>query len=906
MGPSTPPRPNLLSRAVEGFRRRFVNFESLVGRQPVGGPGTPSLREWHAPTREAFRQLRTLDRISSQQALDNVVRVAKILKGPEDADLFMKTLWTRELAATAGSGDSYSLPGFSRDEAVAMAAQTQAALDPHLKANPHVAEAVEHVFQTNREIGKDLADRRLIPEEYRQDYLHHQILRHMQEVFGGRGQGEMLPNIERTLRESVGPRGEKMRQPGALKERTGGMVTDINRNFWEVQYAYERAIRADIKLSDGLQEVVRWNDLRLRPKPGFEQARARFIEEGIVPAGYKQYNLRSGFSSLRGRNPAEVLFGENLDATASQMSEAWGIPIDRLNKLMEGLTPEQAPPEAGIAILPDEVIKALQQAVSDRTMIEPNIVSKGINWWKTAVLLKRPIYYNLHNSWGDLNRWVGQYGPKMPFNMENWKWAFDETRNAYTGKPSELWQHAHDKNMVRSGRTGVETSEILGAEQLEHLFPPKGTFDLPRAWNYVKKLLSYLPQATTAREDLMRMYVTKMNLDRVAEGQAPLEGVADIQGLVGNNLRTVKDYRGTPYQIDDAVAHITRQSLFDYSEFTGFENRYLRNGLMPFYSWAKKNFLFWPQLAAKAAQGAIPAGNIGAAAGMAGARAAAVGFSAVVAYSVATRVWNSFIMGDAEEQLPEYARRGNHLILPDVEHFQETGQLRPKVTQDANGNRRVAQIRMTDAADDWLSMTGLDGLAPDLKAVFDGRMSPQEYLTLRGEDAIFKDGVPLPGVARKAKELLGPAVTVPMAAAGYKTFPEISKVEPGIPERLGAMANAAGIGDFPGTDIFTSGPPQKSILDVGAQTGYRKQALNSYPTVLQDQRQALARKEKEIDDTNNEIQRIAAGASSANLTQEERERRVNQLVARRESMIADYRIRARRLVDLSSTYLPQR
>ncbi len=131
----------------------------------------------------------------------------------------------------------------------------------------------------------------------------------------------------------------------------------------------------------------------------------------------------------------------------------------------------------------------------------------------------------------------------------------------------------------------------------------------------------------------------------------------------------------------------------------------------------------------------------------------------------------------------------------------------------------------------------------------------------------------------------------------------LTKAEPG--EKLSAMANAAGLGDFPGVDQL-AGPPQKGILNLPAQTGLRQQALSPYPTALQDRRQSLARRKQDIDETTNEIKRIAAGTSSANLTQDEREKRVNQLIARRESMIADYQKRARRLVDLSGTYLPQR
>lgn len=905
MGPTAPPKEGFLTKAAKGLRRFFVPFDDLMGKEPVGGPGTPSLTEWHGPTRDAFRQLRPLDRIASQEALESISSKAGLLKNPEDNDLFLKALWTRELAATSGrEGDSYSLPGFTREEARQLSAQTQAVLDPHLQANPHVLEAVNKAFETNRELGKQLMDRNLIPKDARQDYMHHMVMQHMNEYLGGRGRGEQLPNIARTLKQGPeGPAGVKERQPGSLKARSGLGVTDINRNYWELQYQYERAIRSAIKAHDALQDVVRFSDLRMRPKPGFEQARAEYLQTGIVPKGYSEYNLRSGFTSFSGRNPAEILFGEQLDASAADIAQSWGIKPERINALLEALMPEQAPPQAGMAIVPDEVAKALQKASADRRMIEPNIVTKTVNWWKALVLMKKFFYYNIHNSLGDIQRWVGQFGPSMPFDLKTWKWAYDETKAAYSQNPSELWEHAHDRNLVRSGRTGIETSQINAAPQLAHLYDAgEQSWGVARTLAGIKKLLSYLPRLTTMREDIMRMYALKFNADRMLRGEQPLEGVADIRGLQGLDTKSLKDLNGNTFQVDRALEHITRESLFDYSDFTGPEDKWLRNGLMPFYSWAKKDIQFWPKLAMKAVQGRASPFNVAAGAGT---RAATLGFTTLVAYAALTRVWNSYIMGDAEEHLPEYMQKGNHLILPDLGHWTSTGKLRPKmVTDPSTGQQRVAVVRMTDAADDFLAWTGTDGIAPDLKAVFDGRMSVQEYLTRRGEDAIFKDGVPLPAAVQKTSELLSPLVQVPLAGLGYKTFPHaLTPVEPG--ERGKAMADAAGLGDFPGVDQL-AGPPEKSLLDFASQTGYRSQAMSPYPTILQDDRQDLARKRNEIEQTTNEIRRIAEGVSSSNLESGEREKRVQQLIARRQSMIADYQKRARRLVDLSGTYLPQR
>jgi len=50
-----------------------------------------------------------------------------------------------------------------------------------------------------------------------------------------------------------------------------------------------------------------------------------------------------------------------------------------------------------------------------------------------------------------------------------------------------------------------------------------------------------------------------------------------------------------------AAAKLSRETMIDYGAFTPWENDTLRNALVPFYSWLKKNLTFWPRVFKNAA-----------------------------------------------------------------------------------------------------------------------------------------------------------------------------------------------------------------------------------------------------------------------------------------------------------------
>ena len=60
-----------------------------------------------------------------------------------------------------------------------------------------------------------------------------------------------------------------------------------------------------------------------------------------------------------------------------------------------------------------------------------------------------------------------------------------------------------------------------------------------------------------------------------------------------------------------AAAIISRETLGDYGKFTPWENRWLRQGFMPFYAWKKLNMTFWPRTIIESVREAVRDGKSG-------------------------------------------------------------------------------------------------------------------------------------------------------------------------------------------------------------------------------------------------------------------------------------------------------
>jgi hypothetical protein len=866
MGRQELERPSLWTRMKEGIRESFIPYHKIQG--PEFAPVRDRLRILHG-TQRNYRE------IASSQ-IEHILG-PKAHFDARDYKLFSMKAFADELAESAlRKGDSFAMPGVTKDEALAFARSEQARLEPFLEKNKAVRDAYRRHLELTREIGNELAKRELIKPELRQYYLHHQVLDFMREAYGGRELGERFTNIKRFLesKPKTGPPGIREYRPGQLKERTQG-VKDISRDYLRVMYEYLATTQEAIKRFDTLQEII-----------GLYDKSKEF--GGTVPPGYAKYDFQKGFSAFRGENAVERMFGEALDGIMPDLARTFGLDVKASTMLERQLMPgvENIRPRRD-AIIPEQLAETLMEAAAARPKLSPveRALEKGNRFFKNLVLHKLPFQYNIRNFNGDFQRGLAQFGPEM-FHMDIWKRSFQEVMQALKNKNlSPFMNYAQEYNITSSGRTATEISRVNEATQFQHLFRSPGE-DAPLgqkvAWIY-KLAKEFLPRVSTAREDLMRIYIAKLNLERVGKKQPLLSGVVDIQGLENDPVR--------------ATAKIAREALGDYGNFTPFENK-MRNGVFPFYSWAAINLSFWPKLVGATVKGAVSPGS-------AASGALLKGFTMMVGMSLAARVWNDVVMEDAERALPKHLQESNHIILPDPEQAAQ-GKFVPWVERDSRGKAKIMTLAVPDALDDFLTWTGTAGVAPELKHVFAGRMSWKEYLQRRSEDAIYRDGVPLPSVATGIGNMLGPLVQVPVAAAGYQLFPDPlhpREVLPG--DKLSAVASAAGLSGipgvgskFPGVGIGLQGQPAKGVGDISGQLGFTEAPGGTEDRFLTDTRIDVERINNEIQRVGSAMGRIKAEVSSPGLDETDRANRVRQLDLKRKALIGEIRRKVQRLNDL--------
>lgn len=882
---------------VESLKEAFIASFRLRGTQRAGEQGK-TLNEHYAVDRDILRQMQGLQRSEREVALSSLEHILGKNMNPRSYDLLATKLSLDEAFEALTRGEAAAFPGIPKAELMPLLKQQIDALEPFMKFDQVATRSYQRLLEMHREIGNELATRGLIDgQNLRQFYMHHQVLDFMRSTLGGRNIGLQMPNLKRFFEGKDSPQKVKGLQdftPPQLKAREGRSIRDISRDLLSVEFRYLSTTLEAIKRFDLLREIGERNHIVNRPKAGYEAIAGqiqRQIEAGEqveIPTGYIKYDLRSGFGELNARTAAERVFNASVDdlapAMAKEMAKSLGVrEADAYRYFMNLQRPGAKIDGKNVVIIPEELALTLRDAAIQRSKISDvlNIVEPVTRFWKNLVLHKTFLQYNLRNFVGDFEKDVAQFGLSNMTRPELWKDAYGEIVQAYGHRNlTPFMQKMQELNVTSSGRTAVEIAKVRDISQFRSLVrgPSEGLLTGrtakeagERIWN-----LWYrgLPRLSAAREDFLRIYIAKLNIQRMAEGKAPLTGVVNIEGF---------DLSKPDMQLRVA-AKIARESLIDYGDFTPFENK-LRNSLFPFYAWAKGNTFFWPKAISKAVQGAIRPSDVAAV-------AAFKGFTFMTTALIAARVWNDFVMGDAERSLPEHLQRSNHIIIPDPEVFAETGEFRPMLVTDKQGKTRVAVASVPDALDDALEWAGLHGVVPELKHLFTGRMGMREYLTRRREDAIFRDGFPFPSVVSGLANLAGPVFNAPVTAlTGKVLFPDPLRPREVLPgDRPREVASQLGLSGFnlPTESLLSPGAsPSTKVFDPLAQAGFRQVVAGEEDTALREARIRTSNAQREINELTGQIRRIRGGVSQRSLTQQERDKEAERLMRQREKKIRE-------------------
>jgi len=408
--------------------------------------------------------------------------------------------------------------------------------------------------------------------------------------------------------------------------------------------------------------------------------------------GYTTWQFDKGNLFYTVQTVSQQVMNRYLDMTADDLvSEAAvnDLPIESLraivksmreNRVMGGPKPQM--------VLPEELAATLDSFnAHSKGLIEKR--ARQTASFVKAWLLFNPLgalRYNITNTTGDLDGVIAS-----GFGAKTTKFVAEATReiwavNINRSKPSQQYQDALERSVHGSGfgkaevlEQGKDIREFGRGQNVRSLMQegwgkygegiPKNVAQLVGkgaalgTWRWTQRL-------TTVRENIFRFALYKAVLDKIAEVEKkhPDLTVAQQMALVGYgaanraDVNRLKDPR-------DRAALISRDTIGDYGNVT-IATDWLRNYLMPFWSWNEINFKRYFRLVANT-RGMLLETEERAALrrmgistfGRFGVAAASIAATKILLYNGALHAWNHLMFPDEEDDLTESQKMTMHLIL---------------------------------------------------------------------------------------------------------------------------------------------------------------------------------------------------------------------------------------------------
>lgn len=798
---------------VKATRETFVTQPELKGSDVVG---TQSRTGFYGSAIDRLRTMHSAQRNARAEAQKTVSALFHNLT-PEEYGLTNRYLFARDAMENVVRGMERR-PGFDEQSVL----DKVEALHPQVQANPDALRAVDS-YKGLMNTVRDLLTEEgfLSPQaDVRDWYYPHTVLDFARNVPGtNKILGVNIPKLSsgglrwRAPRNTLGRAGSSRDISTHLADQLENYLTDVFTQIGKKRTLNEIGARYDVRNNPQLTDA-------------YGKPVAYVADGGQVPPGFTRWDANKGYSRLRASSVAERYLGEMIDyGSLDNLAKVYKVDpihfrqaleqvgIDNPEALVEKLGASLLPPTDRVYVIPEELARTMDHAVDTMNRAETRGLSEHlVRGFKTAVLNLSPFRYNFRNMVGDLQRMYVQYGNEI-LDPSLWKSTIGSVHNYYRhGILDGLTQQMLDGGVSSSGRIQSEYTLSNIDPHLKLLEHGIDSNNLSRAANTLWRVLQVIPETSSAREDIVRGVLVEMNNRRLARGEGLLHGVADRE-LVDGLMQNGEQQR--------AVNYIARKSLLDYGDFTPRENRW-RNGWFPFYSWASGNFQFWSMLAKQTAQTGLKGpGPSQLARGSSMAMLKGVAGTAAIMGSI--RAWNDMILGDDEERLPQSVQSKNHFIVPDFEHWQNTGEL--KALKDDEGKTVVWST--ADALDDFMTYLGLDTAVPEAMSVARGTLTKEEYLERQKEHF----GWGLAGPARTVLGQLGPAPQLlTQGIAGKRLFPDPLHPSDIPPEqRASAFRDALGLSALPGIeggigavspggDVFQ---PSIKSFDIPSQLGIK-------------------------------------------------------------------------------------
>ncbi len=684
----------LLGKIKAGFRERF-KFT----------PHLPDLPE-AAIARDIIRTMPEAHRAATEKAFEDY---SKVLDGDGSTevlsktglDLYAKKIFVEDFIVEAEAGRD--VPGGFTFEQLQ---DEKSRIDDLMEKLPSVKRAHEARQALWQEVSNDLADRGVISEENAKNphYVRHFVLEHMEgKQFAGTGR-------------------KKLKQPfRAYKLGRKGTIKDVSTDILEVDTHALAQIKSDNAVEDAANEIAnRYADKKNEGK------------EGFVEWHYKRPNMYYRAQTFDGSKLAQMVEGaaDEVDVTIPKAMLREALVLGRKRK---GL------------IIPRWLADQLDDLpVNKRSgYVVDSFTKPFIKWWKRYILRVNPFRYNRRNLVGDSER----------LNAAGRTHAFVRTGEAIKilwNKEGEIYDRARELGVI-----GTSLWHEMGTAHRQRIFErfkkvknmsmfKMATAPLRKTVDVVSAVGQAEQDMTQAREDILRLAVFLDALDDVDNFAAgkPTRYGPNIRHWAGWNQDVEAIAKTDRFR---AAAKVSRETMVDYGDFTPWENDVLRQGLVPFWSFMKKNVQFWPHAIKEAAK----EGGAGRPLAIAGTKAGwNLGKWAVRAlgiYGVAY-LWNhrDDEADKKDDALPPWLRTRPHL--------------------NVGGGTLWEQTALSDFTE-WFNV---DDIAGDLQRFESGYITFEELMKATALNTAK-------GPVNKIAQGLSPFLKAPVTVLGHKTFPDVFK-----------------------------------------------------------------------------------------------------------------------------------
>jgi N12 class adenine-specific DNA methylase len=638
----------------------------------------------HAAMNEMFRLAKQHAPKAQDEANRKIAAIVDPL-GPQQLQLFTRKLILDNLLDSVDRGEPLRF-GF-KDRAEVQAYKDK--LDDLVDGTPEVQEAIKRRRQIANKLVDELIELKLLPEEAKEradTYYHQQVLQYLTVSRLGKNQQITKKGFQKKRVEGVESFDEKLNYNTSYLEAEFEWMRDAYHQIEKEKWLQDLGQRFDIKPE--LQQFARehegdWRDL-LRDSKTHRLWRATPGNVFYQAVGVAEHVVEDVLSGLE--DTAEVI-------------------RDDLRNLLAMGGPQRE------MVLPNELVDQLDSMQAAKGTDQVNELFSGtsrelLKLWKTWTLFSplRALAYNIRNLTGDLDPVIGG----APGVLTNTNRAIGELGGYYGigGKQklvmSQDLQEARDLAVIDSTLTASEIPDLKDLAIFRRFYSHNQQGVAQMVKGYFDRIKKY----SGFRESISRYAAYLYYKEALEKGTLAHYG--------GAKKETV-DALAKDMGIQVAAAHLARNLLGDYGDMTVMGG-FLREHVVPFWSWQEINLKRYPQLFVNAALFGPRRG---------GDKLSQSAMSAVAVGSVALpyilmQLFNRLVWPDDEEKLSDDERASPHLIWG----------------RNPDGSIRI--LRNTGALGDFLEWFGLNTMLARLDELNAGQMTAQDVAQEMGSDVVNK------------------------------------------------------------------------------------------------------------------------------------------------------------------------